>query len=208
MSREHLQPTPDLGTDELRFIQAIISLDSRLITYLRMDDVFPAQVARRRKSNLTGGTRRKGLTVRSAPFVHGLSSRAEPKAQPRTRRKRMRSRVGPDRRAARLSGMTAGGEHLFPRHRSSRSPRGRRLWKSRAASASSTAVGGPPRLSRARGRHGGCRRRSSRQSCGRPGTRRAALFEVVSCQWASWPVIQGRCRSACRRGAFTSSSAR
>jgi purine-binding chemotaxis protein CheW len=29
----------------LRFIQAIISLDSRLITYLRMDDVFPAQVS-------------------------------------------------------------------------------------------------------------------------------------------------------------------
>jgi len=45
VSRDHLQPTPDLGTDELRFIQAIISLDSRLITYLRMDDVFPAQVS-------------------------------------------------------------------------------------------------------------------------------------------------------------------
>jgi purine-binding chemotaxis protein CheW len=45
VSRDHLQPTPDLGADELRFIQAIISLDSRLITYLRMDDVFPAQVS-------------------------------------------------------------------------------------------------------------------------------------------------------------------
>lgn len=44
VSRDHLQPTPDLGADELRFIQAIISLDSRLITYLRMDDVFPTQV--------------------------------------------------------------------------------------------------------------------------------------------------------------------
>jgi purine-binding chemotaxis protein CheW len=44
VSRDHLRPTPDLGADELRFIQAIISLDSRLITYLKMDDVFPAQV--------------------------------------------------------------------------------------------------------------------------------------------------------------------
>ena len=46
VSREHLQPAPEMGVDELRFVQAIISLDSRLITYLKMDDVFPAQVSR------------------------------------------------------------------------------------------------------------------------------------------------------------------
>jgi purine-binding chemotaxis protein CheW len=44
VSREHLQPAPDLGVEEQRFIQAIISMESRLITYLRMNDVFPAQV--------------------------------------------------------------------------------------------------------------------------------------------------------------------
>jgi len=45
VSREHLQPAPEMGVDELRFVQAIISLDNRLITYLRMDDVFPPQVS-------------------------------------------------------------------------------------------------------------------------------------------------------------------
>jgi purine-binding chemotaxis protein CheW len=42
VSRDHLQPAPDLGVEELRFIQAIISMENRLITYLRMNDVFPA----------------------------------------------------------------------------------------------------------------------------------------------------------------------
>ena len=44
VSRDHLQPAPEMGVDELRFVQAIISLDSRLITYLKMEDVFPQQV--------------------------------------------------------------------------------------------------------------------------------------------------------------------
>ncbi|MDI1363599.1 MAG: chemotaxis protein CheW [bacterium] len=44
VSRDHLQPAPDLGVEEQRFIQAIISMESRLITYLRMNDVFPARV--------------------------------------------------------------------------------------------------------------------------------------------------------------------
>jgi purine-binding chemotaxis protein CheW len=44
VSRDHLQPAPDLGVEELRFIQAIISMENRLITYLRMKDVFPAVI--------------------------------------------------------------------------------------------------------------------------------------------------------------------
>ncbi|ACL94268.2 chemotaxis protein CheW [Caulobacter vibrioides] len=43
--RDSLQPAPDVGVEELRYIQAIISMENRLITYLRMDDVFPAQVS-------------------------------------------------------------------------------------------------------------------------------------------------------------------
>ena len=31
--------------EDVSIVQAIISLDSRLITYLKMDDVFPAQVS-------------------------------------------------------------------------------------------------------------------------------------------------------------------
>ena len=42
--RDSLQPAPDVGVEELRYIQAIISMENRLITYLRMDDVFPAVV--------------------------------------------------------------------------------------------------------------------------------------------------------------------
>ena len=42
--RESLQPAPDVGVEELRYIQAIISMENRLITYLRMDDVFPAHI--------------------------------------------------------------------------------------------------------------------------------------------------------------------
>lgn len=45
VSRDHLQPAPDIGVEEQRFIQAILSMENRLITYLRMNDVFPAQVA-------------------------------------------------------------------------------------------------------------------------------------------------------------------
>lgn len=41
--RDSLQPAPDVG-DELRYLQAIISIENRLISYLRMDDVFPAVV--------------------------------------------------------------------------------------------------------------------------------------------------------------------
>ena len=43
--RDSLQPAPDVGVEELRYIQAIISMENRLITYLRMDDVFPPQVS-------------------------------------------------------------------------------------------------------------------------------------------------------------------
>ena len=43
--RESLQPAPDVGVEELRYIQAIISMENRLITYLRMDDVFPTVVS-------------------------------------------------------------------------------------------------------------------------------------------------------------------
>ena len=42
--RDSLQPAPDVG-EELRYLQAIISIENRLISYLRMDDVFPAQVS-------------------------------------------------------------------------------------------------------------------------------------------------------------------
>ncbi|MBI1684606.1 chemotaxis protein CheW [Caulobacter hibisci] len=45
ITRDHLQPAPDMGADELRFVQAILSVDTRLITYLRMDDVFPPQIS-------------------------------------------------------------------------------------------------------------------------------------------------------------------
>lgn len=41
--RDSLQPAPDVG-EELRYLQAIISIENRLISYLRMDDVFPAVV--------------------------------------------------------------------------------------------------------------------------------------------------------------------
>jgi purine-binding chemotaxis protein CheW len=41
--RDSLQPAPDVG-EELRYLQAIISIENRLISYLRMDDVFPAQI--------------------------------------------------------------------------------------------------------------------------------------------------------------------
>jgi purine-binding chemotaxis protein CheW len=43
--RDSLQPAPDVGVEELRYIQAIISMENRLITYLRMDDVFPTVVS-------------------------------------------------------------------------------------------------------------------------------------------------------------------
>ncbi|MEW6391740.1 chemotaxis protein CheW [Caulobacter sp. X] len=42
--RDSLQPAPDVG-EELRYLQAIISIENRLISYLRMDDVFPAQIS-------------------------------------------------------------------------------------------------------------------------------------------------------------------
>jgi purine-binding chemotaxis protein CheW len=45
VSRDHLQPAPDLGVDEQRFVQAILSMDTRLITYLKMADVFPPVVS-------------------------------------------------------------------------------------------------------------------------------------------------------------------
>jgi purine-binding chemotaxis protein CheW len=43
--RDSLQPAPDVGVEELRYIQAIISMENRLITYLRMDDVFPTVIS-------------------------------------------------------------------------------------------------------------------------------------------------------------------
>lgn len=43
VSRDSLQPAPDVG-EELRYLQAIISIENRLISYLRMDDVFPSVV--------------------------------------------------------------------------------------------------------------------------------------------------------------------
>ncbi len=83
VSREHLQPTPNLGTDELRFIQAIISLDSRLITLSAHGRRLPGPGQPGGASPASRLERQRGGPSGPPLFDFGsLSSRAERSADP------------------------------------------------------------------------------------------------------------------------------